>query len=100
MTSYSGKSDKGKVKQSEKNATVLIELPLDRTTITFKIEVDFRDLSDKVQFYYKDMNEYIQLGPDIKLFFDLEHFVGNRFALFSMATESIEGRARFFNFNY
>ncbi|WP_161878969.1 glycoside hydrolase family 43 protein [Alkalibacterium sp. MB6] len=100
LTSYSGKSDKGKVKQSEKNATVLIELPLDRTTITFKIEVDFRDLSDKVQFYYKDMNEYIQLGPDIKLFFDLEHFVGNRFALFSMATESIEGRARFFNFNY
>ena len=67
---------------------------------TFRIEVDFWEMKDVARFYYQTDNQFKQLGPDHKVAFKLDHFVGCRFALFSYSTKESGGSAQFSQFKY
>jgi len=71
-------------------------LPLNKKTVYFKAECDFRDRTDKGRFYYSmDGRAWKQIGNVLQMSYTMPHFMGYRFALFNYATEEIGGYADF-----
>lgn len=75
-------------------------IELDAPTVTLRIEADFWEMKDETKFFYQKDNEFVQIGPKHKVAFNLDHFVGCRFALFCYSTSEIGGSAKFSQFNY
>lgn len=73
---------------------------LRETSVRFRVEAEFAHMKDEVRFFYYDAGSIVQLGKAHKLFFDLEHFTGCRFALFLYASRQSGGRASFQKFVY
>lgn len=76
----------------------LASLSLEKDTVRFKVEADFRKRNDRAQFYYSvDGERWISIGEPLKMRYTLPHFMGYRFGLFNLATETAGGTV---DFNY
>lgn len=85
------------MKTGEGQDEVIVEsVPLLADTVHLKVEFDFTDSRDIAIFYYSyDSVKWIRLGSELKMIYQLRHFVGYRAALFSYATEKIGGYVDF-----
>ncbi len=74
-------------------------IELNQNEIYLKLDFNFVDNDqtiDKAYFYYSlDGKEYMKIGSCLKMQYNLENFVGYRFALFSYATKEIGGYVDF-----
>ena len=75
-----------------------VELDPDSNTVTVGAEADFDDMRDTGRFFYISDGERMQLGPEVKLRFLLDHFTGVRFGLFIYSTKECGGYAEFMQF--
>lgn len=63
---------------------------LTQNTIFLRMDCDFT--TDIATFYYSlDNTDWIRLGTEFKMIYNLKHFMGNRFAIYNYATESPGG---------
>lgn len=80
--------------ESETTTTDITEI--NNTTIRLGFSVDFTDMKDEARFYYYDNDNNKILLPLIhKMYFKLDHFAGNRTALFMYSEKEYGGEARF-----
>jgi len=71
-----------------------IELNQDR--VYLKVELDYKNRTDKGNFYYSlDGVEWQSIGNTLQMIYNLEHFMGYRFALFNYATQTTGGYVDF-----
>lgn len=100
-----------KSKESEKNSNnlnkpdIFIEdewqsIPIDESTVRFKVIVNFMNMKDESYFYYHNGKDFVQIGKTHKLYFKLDHFTGCRFGLFMYSTKHAGGKAYFSRFVY
>ena len=75
-------------------------VPVQSNVVELRLEVDFTNMTDVSTYYYKKDSEWIRVGIDHKLKFDLAHFVGCRFGLFVYSTKKTGGSADFKEFHY
>ena len=75
-------------------------VPIHSNVVELRLEVDFTNMTDVSTYYYKKDSEWIRVGIDHKLKFDLAHFVGCRFGLFVYSTKKTGGSADFMEFHY
>ena len=75
-------------------------VPVQSNVVELRLEVDFTNMTDVSTYYYKKDSEWIRVGIDHKLKFDLAHFVGCRFGLFVYSTKKTGGSADFMEFHY
>lgn len=60
--------------------------------VYLRLDCDFTNGTDKANFYYSLDNEnWIQLGTEFQMIYNLKHFMGNRFAIFNYATQTAGG---------
>lgn len=76
--------------------TGIIPWPSDHTVL--RVEMDFRDMRDKAALYVQDGDAWRCLLQDHQMRFTLDHFTGNKIALFTMATEKAGGTSVFEDF--
>ena len=71
-------------------------IPLNQNTVYLRVDFDFTNKTDKAYFYYS-LNgiSWTTIGSVLQMNYDLEHFTGYRFGLFSYATKSAGGYADF-----
>jgi arabinoxylan arabinofuranohydrolase len=84
-------TDRGK----EKGRVVLAQ-----NTVYLRIDCDFH--TDKATFYYSlDRTDWVQIGVEFQMIYNLVHFMGNRFALYNYAAKTPGGCVDidFFNYN-
>lgn len=71
-------------------------VPLGQNIVYLRIDFDFTNRTDKAYFYYSlNGTTWTALGSTLQMNYDLEHFTGYRFGLFSYATKSSGGYADF-----
>ena len=71
-------------------------VPLNQTQVYLRIDFDFTNRTDKAYFFYSlNGREWKSIGSTLQMNYDLEHFVGYRFGLFSYATRTSGGHADF-----
>lgn len=70
------------------------------STVRFMIKADFSNMKDEVTFFYQNGSEWCSIGTPKKMHFELDHFVGCRFALCLYATKQTGGKAMFSDFIY
>jgi beta-xylosidase len=71
-------------------------VPLTQSTVYFRIDCDFRKRIDKAYFYYSlDGETWARIGSVLQMAYTLPHFMGYRFGLFNMATQSAGGYVDF-----
>lgn len=75
-------------------------VPVQSNVVELRLEVDFTNMTDVSTYYYKKDSEWIRVGINHKLKFDLAHFVGCRFGLFVYSTKKTGGSADFMEFHY
>lgn len=75
-------------------------VPVQSNVVELRLEVDFTNMTDVSTYYYKKDSEWIKIGINHKLKFDLAHFVGCRFGLFVYSTKKTGGSADFMRFHY
>ena len=65
-------------------------------TVYLKADCDFKDRTDKANFFYStDGNNWTKLGSTLQMVYRLDHFMGQRFALFNYSTLEAGGYADF-----
>lgn len=74
------------------------KISLSGTQIRLIMEAEFERMKDTVRFYYDAGEGERQIGPEHKLFFKLDHFVGCRAGLFAFSTKESGGTAGFEEF--
>ncbi len=73
-------------------------IPINQTTVYFKVECNFTDRKDVANFFYSlDGKNWMSIGTQLKMAYTLPHFMGYRFALFNYATKETGG---FVDFDY
>jgi beta-xylosidase len=73
-----------------------IPLELTQNMVWLKADCDYRNRADTAKFSYSlDGKTWVPIGKPVKLTYSLQHFVGNRFALFYYATKTPGGFADF-----
>lgn len=71
-------------------------VPLSQDVVYLRIDMDFVNRADRATFFYSlDGENWTAIGNTLQMSYDLEHFVGYRFALFNYATQSPGGYADF-----
>lgn len=71
-------------------------VPIDQDRVFLRVECDFRQMTDKSYFYYSlDGLHWQRIGDVLQMRFDWPDFVGQRFALFNYATETVGGYVDF-----
>ncbi len=75
-------------------------VPVERTEVRLKVDVDFGQQKDEARFFYHTGSGWKKIGITQKLYFKLDHFTGCRFGLFVYATKETGGRAGFRDFQY
>jgi beta-xylosidase len=69
---------------------------VDVNTIYLKADCYFKDRADTANFFYSvDGIEWKQLGGKLQMVYRLDHFMGQRFALFNYSTKEEGGYADF-----
>lgn len=76
--------------------TEVASAPLSQNTVYFRIDMDFTNKTAKASFFYSlDSTSWKAIGNTLQMSYDIPHFMGYRFALFSYATKSADGVADF-----
>jgi beta-xylosidase len=74
----------------------LERVPLAQATVCLKADCDFKNRADKANFFYSlDGKSWTQIGGQLKMTYNLAHFMGYRFGLFNYATKTAGGFADF-----
>ena len=61
---------------------------LDKEKVFLRLDCDFTINKDIATFYYSLNNkDWIKIGEDFKMVYNLRHFMGNRFAIYNYATK-------------
>lgn len=95
---FAGNSQKAD--RDNENYEELEIIPFDGEKAYFKIECNFNDRADKGYFYYSlDGTNWVSIGVELQMHYDMPHFMGYRFALFNYATQTTGGIADFDFFN-
>lgn len=69
---------------------------LNQNVVYLRIDFDFTNRTDKATFFYSlNGTTWTGIGSTLQMNFDLEHFTGYRFGLFSYATKTSGGYADF-----
>lgn len=76
------------------------KIKLDTEQVRLKVKLDFENMKDEAEFFYETSNKWKKIGITKKLYFQLDHFCGCRFALFFYSTRIIGGSAGFSEFIY
>lgn len=77
-------------------AEELAAIPVTAERIYFRIDCDFRNKKDTARFYYSlDEENWVELGPPMKMSYTLPHFMGYRFGLFCISSKEAGGYADF-----
>ena len=64
----------------------------DADKIYLRIHCDFRDMKDIADFYYSiDNVNWVQIGEQLQMNYDMPDFMGYRYGLFAYAKEETEG---------
>ena len=64
--------------------------------VYFKAECNFKDQKDEAEFFYSfDQKEWKKIGETLKMVYRLDHFMGQRFAVFNYSTKQSGGYADF-----
>jgi len=75
---------------------VIAQKEIPASTICLKIAYDFTNLKDTACFYYSyDGVNWEQLGPELKMQYTLDHFMGYRTGYYSYSTKETGGYADF-----
>ena len=98
QTYETDKMNVGDLKYYSKEALEHERIRIFETTVQLKLEVDFSNQMDTSKFSYWENNRWNRIGITHKLYFQLDHFCGCRFALFHYATKTIGGAATFHEF--
>jgi beta-xylosidase/predicted nucleic acid-binding Zn-ribbon protein len=78
------------------NSTEIASVPLNQNMVYLRVDFDFRNRVDDAFFYYSlNGTTWQSIGSKLDIVFDLKHFVGYRFGLFTYATKSSGGYADF-----
>jgi beta-xylosidase len=82
---------------AEKHPPVEIErVPVQQSLVYLKAECDFNNRTDRARFYYSlDGKSWKSIGGPLKMTYNLAHFMGYRFGLFTYATKEAGGSADF-----
>ena len=82
---------------AESDSPVELErLPLPGKTVHLRINCDFKGKADRAEFQYSlDGKTWTAIGKPLKMAYTLPHFMGYRFGLFNLATQSSGGSADF-----
>ncbi len=84
------------VNNNSKNHTEVARVPLDQSTVYLRAFGDFRNQVDNATFAYSlDGSNWTAIGNTVKMSYELTHFMGYRFALFSFARQATGGYADF-----
>ena len=76
------------------------KIKLDTERVRLKVKLEFEMMKDEAEFFYETSGEWKKIGITKKLYFQLDHFCGCRFALFFYSTKTIGGSAGFSEFIY
>lgn len=76
------------------------KIKLDTECVRLKVKLEFEMMKDEAEFFYETSGEWKKIGITKKLYFQLDHFCGCRFALFFYSTKTIGGSAGFSEFIY
>ncbi|MBQ3656202.1 MAG: glycoside hydrolase 43 family protein [Bacteroidales bacterium] len=69
---------------------------IDQDIVYLKADCDFTDRHDKGNFYYStDGQTWQKIGNELQMVYRLDHFMGQRFALFNYSTKEAGGYADF-----
>lgn len=79
---------------------VTATLPWPEPEVRVRVEASFSAEGDSARFSYWKEDRWCPLGPVQPLAFRLDHFVGCRFGLYLLATETTGGEAGFSDFRY
>jgi beta-xylosidase len=72
------------------------KIPLKQKTLYVKIQCDYVDRKDIADFFYSlDGKKWTKIGTQLKMNYDMPHFVGYRFALFNYAWKTLGGYVDF-----
>ena len=78
------------------SSRVVERVALGQETVYLKIECDFRGREDKAAFFYSlDGETWTTIGETLGMAYTLPHFMGYRFGLFNVASETRGGVADF-----
>ena len=75
-----------------------VSLPWAENRVRLRAEMRFAPGREQVRFFYHTAEGWQPLGDAHEMFFQLEHFTGNRFGLFVQSTEQAGGEAVFTRF--
>ncbi len=65
---------------------------LTRDIVYLRLDCDFNNGTDKAKFYYSlDNSNWLLLGTEFQMVYNLKHFMGNRFGIFNYATKTPGG---------
>ena len=71
-------------------------ISLNQNRVYFRIDMDFRNQADQARFYFSlDGSNWRAIGSTLRMTYDLDHFMGYRFALFNYGTQSTGGYVDF-----
>lgn len=74
---------------------------LTKNVVYLRLDCDFNNGTDKANFYYSLNNkDWVKLGPEFQMVYNLRHFMGNRFGIFNYATKAAGGYVDVDFFNY
>lgn len=91
----------GKISDEQKlNEKIFEKIPVDDARVSIKCVVDYQNERDEAEFFYQKNGNWIQIGRNHKLVFQLDHFTGCRFGLYYWSREQIGGWTDFCNFIY
>lgn len=76
------------------------KIKLDTECVRLKVKLEFEMMKDEAEFFYETSGEWKKIGITKKLYFQLDHFCGCRFALFFYSTKNVGGSAGFRDFIY
>lgn len=78
----------------------LVRIPVEESRVTLRMECDFSIGKDTAEFFWRTEEGLRSVGMPHQLYYQLDHFVGCRFALFLFSTRKTGGVAEFTKFVY
>lgn len=80
--------------------TQVAAVAVSQSKVQLRIDMDFTNKTDKATFFYSlDSTNWKQIGTTLQMSYDMPHFMGYRFALFTYATKKSGGYADFDSFD-
>ncbi len=86
--------------EDDTEPAVVAETALREPCLQIRVLVDFEQMGDRAEFEIFRDGEWVFFGPEMKLYFKLDHFCGVRAGLFCYGTKTSGGRASFADFTH